>query len=141
MSLFHFCRRLQFALTSTTIAYGQKCWSAGTTAKKTAKIFFRRPQLSYRGWLEDKLQCKLNVSRLIDGAGDLAEWIADVIARRSEADHVERIEEVAAELEVSSFRDGEVLRQSKVNLLIARSALRADRRIAEARCTLFAVGA
>ena len=107
--------------------------------KKTAKIFLSPSRLSSCGWLEDKLQCKLNVARLVDCRSDLAELIADVVAGRSQADHVECVEEVAAELKVSPFGNGEVLRQGKVNLLVAGGALRAYRGVAEARGTLFAV--
>src|SRR5258708_27825119 len=90
--------------------------------------------------LEDELQRELNVARFVDGGGYLTERIADVIAGRSQADHIECVQEVAAELKVSTFRDSEILRQSEVNLLIAGSALRAHSGIPEARGALFAIG-
>ena len=92
------------------------------------------------GGLEDELQRELNVARFVDGGADLTDRIADVVARRSQADHIECVEEVAAELKVSAFGDSEILREGKVNLLIARSTFRTYSCITEARSALSAVG-
>ena len=72
--------------------------------------------------LEDEFECQLDVARFVDCVADLTEIISrtGVVARRSQADHVEGVKEVAAEFNVTSFGDREVLRQGEVDLLVTR---------------------
>ena len=72
--------------------------------------------------LEDVFECQLDVARFVDRVADLTKVISrtGVVARRSQADHVEGVKEVAAEFNVTSFGDREVLRQGEVDLLVPR---------------------
>jgi len=62
--------------------------------------------------LEDELQRQLDIARLVDRVADLAEVIswASVVAWWGKADHIEGVQKVAPELDVTSFGDCEVLR-------------------------------
>jgi hypothetical protein len=70
---------------STTAQYQLSVRSNGgrlieSAKKKTAKIFFRRPVIVL-WWLEDELQCELNVARFVDGGSDLPQSTCDRCAR------------------------------------------------------------
>jgi|SRR5271163_4618964 len=100
--------------------------------------------------LEDIFQSKLDVAGFVGCVGDLPEStgsggagdatevrtysaaVGGEVGRAGgvcgwcKTDHVERIEEISTELDMTAFGDGEVLGERQVNLLIGRSTLRAN---------------
>ena len=85
----------------------------------------------------------MDIARFVDGVADLTEVVSrtGVVARRSQADHVEGVQKVAAEFNVTSFGDREVLGQGEVNLLITRITFRAYGSVSKARSALLLVSA
>src|ERR1041385_2799579 len=85
------------------------------------------------GCLEKQLRAELNIASVLHLARDLAEAgrAGDVAPRGSPARVIERVEELAAELQRLRFGEAELLHDRRIEVEEARSAQHADARAAE----------